>query len=55
MLPDRLRYVDSCIVDESRLGRCFQLMGTSNPELFDLGRDRWAGLSDCAIFPGYLV
>jgi hypothetical protein len=28
MLPDGLRYVDSWVVDDDRLDRCFQLMET---------------------------
>jgi uncharacterized protein DUF3303 len=50
MLPDGLRYVDSWIVDDGRLDRCFQLMETSNPELLDLWCDRWADLCDFEIF-----
>jgi hypothetical protein len=51
MLPDGLRYVDSWIADDGRLDRCFQLMETSNPELLDVWRDRWADLCDFEIFP----
>jgi Domain of unknown function (DUF3303) len=51
MLPHGLRYIDSWIVDDGRLDRCFQLMETSNPELLDLWRDRWADLCDFEIIP----
>jgi hypothetical protein len=51
MLPDGLRYVDSWIVDDGRLERCFQLMETSDPELLDVWRERWADLCDFEIFP----
>lgn len=51
MLPDGLRYVDSWIVDDSRVSRCFQLMETTNPELLDIWRDRWADLCSFEIFP----
>jgi hypothetical protein len=51
MLPDGLCYVDSWIVDDGRLDRCFQLMETSNPKLLDVWRDRWADLCDFETFP----
>jgi Domain of unknown function (DUF3303) len=51
MLPDGLRYVDSWIVDDGRLDRCYQLMETSKPQLLDAWRDRWADLCDFEIVP----
>jgi hypothetical protein len=51
MLPDGLRYLDSWIVDDGRLDRCFQLMETSNPDLLAVWCDRWADLCDFEIFP----
>jgi len=51
MLPDGLHYVDSWILDDGRLDRCFQLMETSNPDLFGAWRERWADLCDFEIFP----
>jgi Domain of unknown function (DUF3303) len=51
MLPDGLRYVDSWIVDDGRLERCFQLMETGDPELLDVWRDRWADICDFEIIP----
>jgi hypothetical protein len=44
MLPDGLAYVDSW-VDEG-LGRCWQLMETENPRLFDEWIARWSDLAE---------
>ena len=41
MLPDGLRYVDSWVVDDSNLDRCFQLMETDDPTLFEAWQERW--------------
>jgi hypothetical protein len=49
MLPDGLEYVDSW-VDES-LGRCFQLMETDDPSLFDRWIERWADLGSFEVVP----
>ena len=51
MLPEGLEYVDSWVVDDGRLDRCFQLMETENPELFDVWRAMWADLVDFEILP----
>jgi hypothetical protein len=51
MLPDGLRYVDSWVVDDDRLDRCFQLMETDDPGLLDIWRERWADLTDFEIMP----
>jgi hypothetical protein len=51
MLPDGLRYLDSWVVDDDRLDRCFQLMETDDPALFDVWRERWSDLADFEIFP----
>ncbi len=51
MLPDGLRYLNSWVVDEDRLDRCFQLMETDDPALFDVWRERWSDLADFEIFP----
>lgn len=51
MLPDGLRYVDSWIVDDGGLDRCFQLMETGDPELLDVWRGRWADLCAFEVFP----
>ena len=49
MLPDGLAYVDSW-VDES-LGRCFQLMETDDPRLFDTWIGRWSDLGSFEVVP----
>lgn len=43
-LPDGLRYVDSWV--DERLERCFQLMETDDPRLFDEWTARWADLAE---------
>jgi hypothetical protein len=48
-LPDGLRYVDSWVDD--RLERCFQLMETDDPRLFDEWIARWADLAEFEIVP----
>jgi hypothetical protein len=49
MLPDGLRYVESWV--EEGLGRCFQLMETDDPALFDPWTARWSDLADFEIVP----
>jgi Protein of unknown function (DUF3303) len=51
MMPEGLRYIDSWVVDDGRLSRCFQLMETDSPELLDAWRARWADLVDFEVFP----
>ena len=51
MLPDGLHYVDSWIVDDDRLDRCFQLMETDDPALFDLWLDNWRDLGRFEVYP----
>jgi Domain of unknown function (DUF3303) len=51
MLPDGLRYVDSWIVDDDALDRCFQLMETDDPSLFDDWLDNWRDLGEFEIYP----
>ena len=51
MLPDGLRYVDSWVVDDGPLDRCFQLMETDDPALFDVWTAAWADLADFEIVP----
>jgi hypothetical protein len=51
MLPHGLRYVDSWIVDDGRLDRCFQLMETDDPSLFDEWLDNWRDLGSFEIHP----
>ena len=47
MLPDGLHYVDSWVVDDDRLDRCFQLMETNDPTLFDV----WLDLGQFEVYP----
>ena len=49
MLPPGLEYVDSWI-DES-LGRCFQLMETDDPSVFDEWTAGWGDLVDFEVVP----
>jgi len=51
MLPDGLRYVDSWIVDDDALDRCFQLMETDDPSLFDVWLDNWRDLGEYEVYP----
>jgi uncharacterized protein DUF3303 len=51
MLPEGLRYVDSWIVDDGRLDRCFQLMETDDPALLDRWCERWSDLVEFDVFP----
>jgi hypothetical protein len=51
MLPDGLHYIDSWVVDDDKLDRCFQLMETDDPSLFDVWRERWGDLVDFEVYP----
>ena len=51
MLPDGLRYVDSWIVDDDALDRCFQLVETDDPSLFDVWLDNWRDLGEFEVYP----
>jgi len=51
MLPDGLRYIDSWVVDDENLDRCFQLMETDDPTLFDVWFEQWSDLGDFELFP----
>jgi hypothetical protein len=51
MLPEGLHYVDSWIVDDGELDRCFQLMETDDPALLDRWRERWSDLAEFDVFP----
>lgn len=50
LLPEGLRYVDSWVIDDERLDRCFQLMETDEPSLFDVWIANWRDLVDFEIF-----
>ena len=51
MLPDGLDYIDSWVVDDESMDRCFQLMETDDPSLFDSWVERWHDLVEFQIFP----
>jgi hypothetical protein len=48
MLPAGLKYVDSWI-DEQNLDRCFQLMETDDPTLFEAWLAQWSDLGEFEI------
>ena len=50
MLPSGLAYLDSW-VDERDLKRCFQLMETDDPSLFDRWIANWSDLVEFEIVP----
>jgi Protein of unknown function (DUF3303) len=50
MLPDGLAYVNSWVVDGG-MDRCFQLMETSAPALFDAWFERWSDLVSFELYP----
>ena len=49
LLPDGLVYVDSWV--DERLDRCFQLMETDDPSLFDEWTAWWADLAEFEVVP----
>jgi hypothetical protein len=49
LLPDGLVYVDSWV--DERLDRCFQLMETDDPALFDEWIAHWSDLADFEVVP----
>jgi hypothetical protein len=51
MLPDGLHYVDSWVVDDERLDRCFQLMETDDPSSFDEWLSHWSDLAEFEVIP----
>ena len=51
MLPPGLAYVDSWVVDDDALDRCFQLMETDDPALFDTWTAAWRDLASFEIHP----
>jgi len=50
MLPSGLAYIDSWI-DSHRLDRCFQLMETDDPRLFDVWIASWDDLVAFEVVP----
>ena len=51
MLPEGVCYVDSWVVDDAALDRCFQLVETDDPALLDEWRARWADLVELEVHP----
>jgi hypothetical protein len=51
MLPGGLVYVDSWVVDDGGMDRCFQLMETWDPDLFEVWRQRWDDLVSFEVYP----
>ena len=51
MLPEGLRYVDSWIDATPPMDRCFQLMETDDPSLFEVWLDRWRDLGTFEVVP----
>ena len=51
MLPEGLQYVDSWVVDDEALDRCYQLMETDDPALLDQWSQRWHDLVRFEIHP----
>jgi hypothetical protein len=49
MLPPGLEYVDSWV--DERLDRCFQLMETDDPRLFDEWVAGWSDLAEFEVVP----
>jgi len=49
MMPDGLNYIDSWV--EQNHDRCFQLMETDDPSLFDQWTANWNDLVDFEIVP----
>jgi Protein of unknown function (DUF3303) len=49
LLPDGLVYVDSWV--DKRLDRCFQLMETDEPRLFDEWTARWSDVAEFEVVP----
>lgn len=51
MLPDGLRYLDSWVVDDVAMDRCFQLMEADDESLFDEWIERWSDLTEFEVYP----
>ena len=51
MLPDGLRYVDSWVVDDVAMDRCFQLMEADDEALFAEWFARWSDLTEFELHP----
>lgn len=51
MLPSGLRHVDSWVVDDVPMDRCFQLMETDDPALLDEWMAQWSDLTEFEVYP----
>ena len=51
MLPSGLRHVDSWVVDDVPMDRCFQLMETDDPGLLDEWMAQWSDLTEFEVYP----
>jgi hypothetical protein len=51
MLPSGLRYVDSWVVDDVPMDRCFQLLETDDPSLLDEWMALWSDLTEFEVYP----
>jgi hypothetical protein len=51
MLPEGLRYLDSWVVADDALDRCFQLMETDDPALFEVWLEHWRDLGTFEVHP----
>ena len=51
MLPEGVRYLDSWVVDDEGLDRCFQLMETDDPALLEQWCRRWEDLVGFEVLP----
>lgn len=51
MLPDGLRYVDSWVVDDVAMDRCFQLMEADDESLFPEWFAKWSDLTEFEVYP----
>lgn len=51
MLPEGLEYLNSWVVDDVGMDRCFQLMETGDPDLFDVWTERWSDLVSFEVLP----
>lgn len=51
MLPDGLRYLDSWVVADEAMDRCFQLMEADDPALFEEWLEHWRDLGDFDVYP----
>ena len=51
MLPKGLTWLDSWIVDDDRLDRCFELVETEDPALLDTWLSNWRELGEFEVMP----